>query len=416
MIYIKRIKLYPPYIVLIILYIFFIVFAFFLDSPKEIFIGLKNIILSPDILISDYVEIGGIGAALINSALTSLFSLLILFLIGIKPNGSIIMSLWLITGFSFFGKNILNISPIILGVYFYSKYQREPFLNYSLVAFLSTSLAPTVSQLTFTDKLPPILGILLGFIIGIITGFLLPAISAHCLKVHNGYNLYNIGFSAGIYAVLLMSVLRSFGIEFESRLLWNTESNFIFIILLSIISIYLIFIGIYNNPNFKKDFLLLLKQPGRLVSDFYILYGNTCYINMGVLCIFSTILVLALNSHLNGPTIAAIFTIVGFGSFGKHILNIIPVIIGAIIAALINVNPITTPSLILSILFSTALAPVAGKFGYKVGILTGFLHVNMVINIGNLHGGLNLYNNGLAAGFVAMILIPVINIFREEKI
>nr|WP_291707666.1 DUF1576 domain-containing protein [Clostridium sp.] len=392
------------------------VVAFILDSPTEILTGLKKIILSPDILISDYVEIGGIGASLINSALTSLFALSILVFIGVKPNGSTIMSLWLICGFAFFGKNIFNIWPIIIGVYLYSRYQKEPFLNYSLVAMLSTTLAPTVSQLSFTNNVSKPIGIILGFLIGILTGFILAPISSHCIKVHNGYNLYNVGFSAGIYATLLMAILRALGIEFESRMLWNTESNFIFVILLLILSIYLIVLGIYNNSSLNKDFLSLIKQPGRLVSDFYISFGNTCYFNMGILCILSTILVLSLQSHLNGPTIAGIFTIVGFGAFGKHPVNVIPIIIGAILGAFININPINSPSLILSILFSTALAPVAGKFGYKVGILAGFLHVNMVTNIGYLHGGLNLYNNGLAAGFVAMILIPVINIFKKEAL
>lgn len=390
--------------------------AFILDSPMEILTGLKKIILSPDILISDYVEIGGIGASLINSALTSLFALFILVFIGVKPNGSTIMSLWLICGFSFFGKNIFNIWPIIIGVYLYSRYQKEPFLNYSLVAMLSTTLAPTVSQLSFTNYFSKPIGIILGYIIGILTGFILAPISSHCIKVHNGYNLYNVGFSAGIYATLLMAILRALGIEFESRMLWNTESNFIFAILLLILSIYLIILGIYKNSSINKDFLSLIKQPGRLVSDFYISFGNTCYFNMGILCLLSTILVLSLKSNLNGPTIAGIFTIVGFGAFGKHPVNVIPIIIGAILGALINISPINSPSLILSILFSTALAPVAGKFGYKIGILAGFLHVNMVTNIGYLHGGLNLYNNGLAAGFVAMILIPVINVFKEETL
>ena len=196
--------------------------AFILDSPTEILTGLKKIILSPDILISDYVEIGGIGASLINSALTSLFALSILVFIGVKPNGSTIMSLWLICGFAFFGKNIFNIWPIIIGVYLYSRYQKEPFLNYSLVAMLSTTLAPTVSQLSFTNNVSKPIGIILGFLIGILTGFILAPISSHCIKVHNGYNLYNVGFSAGIYATLLMAILRALGIEFESRMLWNT--------------------------------------------------------------------------------------------------------------------------------------------------------------------------------------------------
>ena len=74
---------YPPYVILSVLYLFFIVFAFFLDSPSEVFNGLKSIILSSDILITDYMEVGGIGAALVNAALTSLLSLLLLIISGI---------------------------------------------------------------------------------------------------------------------------------------------------------------------------------------------------------------------------------------------------------------------------------------------------------------------------------------------
>ena len=42
-------------------------------------------------------------------------------------------------------------------------------------------------------------------------------------------------------------------------------------------------------------------------------------------------------------------------------------------------------------------------------MLAGFLHLALVQNVGFLHSGLNLYNNGFAAGFVALILIPVFN-------
>lgn len=416
MIIIKKRKLYSPYSILLTIYLFFILFALLLDSPSEIFNGLIKIILSPDILITDYVELGGIGASLFNSALTSILSMLLLIFIGVKPNGSTIMSLWLMTGFSFFGKNILNIWPIIIGVFLYSKYQKEPFLNYSLVALLSTTLAPAVSQLSFTNRFSTFYGIILGYSIGIFTGFILAPISSHCVKAHNGYNLYNVGFAAGLFATMLMSILRAIGIEFETRVIWNTGSNHIFAILLVIISIYLIIIGLFYNPNPKENLSYIIKQPGRLVSDFYLLFGEACYINMGVLGLLSTFLVIFLKGDLNGPTISGIFTIIGFGAFGKHIRNVTPIVLGAILGALINVQPLNSPPLILSILFSTALAPIAGKFGVIIGILAGFLHVNMVTNIGYLHGGLNLYNNGLAAGFVAMILIPTINMFKKETI
>ncbi|MBU3107796.1 DUF1576 domain-containing protein [Clostridium gasigenes] len=410
---IKR-QIYPPYTVLLIMYIMFIVFALIVDSPMNILLGLKKIILTPDILITDYMEIGGIGAAFVNAALTSIISIAILVFIGIKPNGSTIMALWLMTGFSFFGKNILNIWPIMLGVYLFSRYQKEPFLNYTLVALLSTTLAPTVSQLSFTGLFTPGGGFIIGNIIGIFTGFILAPIAAHCIKAHNGYNLYNIGFASGLLATLLMSILRGVGIDFDTRLIWYTGSNGIFTIFLFIICIYLIAIGLIYGENNKLNLKGISKQSGRLVSDFYLLFGPSTYINMGILGLASTTFVLLIKGDLNGPTICAIFTIMGFGCFGKHLKNISPVIIGACLAAFIRTDPLNSPNIILSILFSTALAPISGKFGWKIGLLAGFLHLNMVTNIGYLHGGLNLYNNGLAAGFVAMILIPSITTFKKE--
>ena len=405
---------YPPYIILSILYLFFIIFAFLLDSPSETFNGLKSIIFSSDILITDYMEVGGIGAALVNAALTSLLSLLLLVIIGVKPNGSTIMSLWLMTGFSFLGKNIFNIWPIIFGVYLFSRYQKEPFLNYILVALLGTSLSPVVSQISFFNSEYSVLSIILGILVGIAVGFVLPPIASHSIKAHNGYNLYNIGFASGLLATLLMSIMRGFGINLDSRLIWHSGSNKILFILLLICCIFLIAIGIMKGNNNKINFKNINRQTGRLISDFYILFKESTYINMGILGILSTCYVILIGGDLNGATICGIFTIIGFGCFGKNIKNTIPIIIGATIAAIFNVNEVTSPSLLLSILFSTTLAPICGKFGWKYGILAGIIHVNIVANIGYLHGGLNLYNNGLAGGFVAMILIPLITTFKKE--
>lgn len=405
---------YPPYVILSLMYLFFIVFSFCLDTPSEIFHGLKAIIFSSDILITDYMEVGGIGAALVNASLTSLLSILLLMVIGIKPNGSTIMSLWLMTGFSFLGKNIFNIWPIILGVYLFSKYQKEPFLNYTLVALLGTSLSPIVSQISFGEKFQGPIPIFLGILLGIIVGFILPPIASHSIKAHNGYNLYNIGFASGLLATLLMSIMRGFGIDLDSRLIWHTGSNKILFILLMLCCIYLIIIGLIYGKNKKTNLNNINNQTGRLISDFYLIFGESTYINMGILGILATCYVVAIGGDLNGATICGIFTIIGFGSFGKNIKNTIPIIIGATIAAIFNINDINSPVLLLSILFSTTLAPICGKFGWKYGVLAGIIHVNIVTNIGYLHGGLNLYNNGLAGGFVAMILIPLITTFKKE--
>ena len=37
------------------------------------------------------------------------------------------------------------------------------------------------------------------------------------------------------------------------------------------------------------------------------------------------------------------------------------------------------------------------------------------MNIGYLHGGMNLYNNGFAGGLVAAVLVPIIESFRKEN-
>ncbi len=409
----KKEKFFRPYKVLLILYSLFLLGGLFTSTPSEILIGLKNILLTPDILITDYVAIGGIGATLFNAGLTSIISIFILILLKIKPNGSTIMALFLMTGFSFFGKNLLNIWPIMFGVYLFSKHQKEPLLNYSLVMLLSTALAPTVSQLSFTsDNI--YLGLILGAVIGIITGFILAPIASHCILAHSGYNLYNIGFAGGLIATLLMSIFRSFGIDFETRLIWYSGKDPALFFFMIAVSLYLILMGIYFGINKRDKLQKISKHSGKLVTDFYFLYGDTTYINMGILGLFSTLFLCLIQAPLNGPTMGAIFTIIGFGAFGKHLKNIIPVLIGALIAGILNVNPLSNPGIILSILFSSCLAPIAGKFGVWMGIIAGFLHVCLCMNVGYLHGGLNLYNNGLAGGLVAMILVPLITTFRRE--
>lgn len=407
-------KIYPAYTILTFIFLSFIIFGFIVDSPKEIYEGLINIILNSDILITDYVKIGGIGAAFVNSGLTSVLCILILIKIGIKPNGSTIMALWLMAGFALFGKNIANIWSVMFGVWLYSKYQKEPFLNYTLIALLSTALAPTVGQLTFIGNFSPITGLILGVAMSIFVGFILTPLASHCIKVHEGYNLYNIGFAAGLLATLLMSVLRALGINFETRLYWYTGSNNLFFCFLMLIFSSMILTGFILNGKSFKNLRQIFNHSGRLVTDYYLIYENVAFINMGILGIVSTLYIVMVGADLNGPTIGAVFTIVGFGAFGKHLLNVFPLIIGGMLSSFLNIWSINSPQMILSCLFSTTLAPIAGHFGWPYGIIAGFLHVCTVMNTSYLHGGLNLYNNGLAGGFVAMTLVPIINAFRKE--
>lgn len=66
-------------------------------------------------------------------------------------------------------------------------------------------------------------------------------------------------------------------------------------------------------------------------------------------------------------------------------------------------------------MFGTTIAPIAGQYGFFVGILAGFLHAAVVLNIGIVYSGMNLYNNGFAGGVVAAFLVPIIKSIQNRN-
>lgn len=410
----KRI-LYRPYLLMLFVYLVFVITALILDSPAEIYHGLKRILTSRSVLITDYVAVGGIGATLLNAVGVGLFSILMLVTARVKPNGSIIMALWLSVGFAMFGKNLFNMLPLTFGVWLYSRFQKEPFINFSLTALLSATLSPAVSGICFHPSLPPVVAMPLGIGIGVLAGFLFPALSSFTVRVHGGYNLYNMGFAGGLISTFIVAGLEAVGVDMPRSLEWSTGHNLPLAVVLYTLSAGLMLYGLFSEgrltlPPYRK----MIKHTGRVVTDLYILYGGSVFFNMGLLGALFTTLLLVLGADLNGATLCGIFTVVGFGAFGKHLRNVTPVVAGAILCSFINTADPTDPTNTLAILFSSGLAPIAGQFGPVWGIIAGFLHVNTITHIGFLNSGLNLYNNGYAAGFVALLLLPVILAFQKE--
>ena len=50
-----------------------------------------------------------------------------------------------------------------------------------------------------------------------------------------------------------------------------------------------------------------------------------------------------------------------------------------------------------------------------VGVLAGYLHSSVALNVGIVYGGMNLYNNGFAGGIVAIFLVPVIQSIEDRR-
>lgn len=140
----------------------------------------------------------------------TLLSIGLLYFSKAPVNGYTVVEIGLMAGFALFGKNIVNIWPIIGGTFLYAKLRREPFHNYATAALLATALAPVVSYLALDNGWGSIPA---GILVGVLIGFVLPPLSAYTYKIQNGMNLYNMGFACGLLALILAPVMSSLGAD-----------------------------------------------------------------------------------------------------------------------------------------------------------------------------------------------------------
>lgn len=390
--------------------------AFLFNTPIEIWDGSIKILLSPANLVTDYFALANVGATLVNASLMSLKSLYIIRKTRVPLSGPLVAAIFTVAGFSLFGKNLYNSIPIILGVVLYAKITHTPFKNYLLSALFGTALAPLVSEISFNVGLSLPIGILLGCFSGIFVGFILPPLSRHFVSFHKGFSLYNIGFTSGIIGMAFIAVLRADGIEVNVVNLLSAGNNFSFSLFLYTLFSFMLFLGTYfNNGNFK-GYKQFLGESGIGGTDFIEKYGlGLSLVNMALLGFLATSFSLLVGGELNGPVLGGIFTVVGFGAYGKHMKNVPPILAGIIVVGLFTPIELSSTTFLLAALFGTTLAPISGYYGTFAGILAGGLHMTMVANITNLHAGMNLYNNGFSGGFIAAILVPLLEVFHFHK-
>lgn len=390
--------------------------AFIFNTPVEIAEGMLEIIIAPSILVSDYMVIGNVGAAFLNAGLLMLISIYLTYKNDVNMNGPIIAAAFTIAGFALFGKNLFNIWPVLVGVYLRSVYQREKFSKLLLPALFGTALGPLVSQISFGYGMHPTIAISLGLAVGVLSGFLLPPLANHFVRFHQGFNLYNIGFTAGITGMLFMAIFRSFGFDNPDTLYVAEGLNEPFTIYFAIYFGIMFIIGFLLNNRAFTGYTKLMNYSGRLVTDFVSLNGfGLSLINMALLGYLSMAYILLVGGELNGPILGGIFTIIGFGAFGKHLKNVWPLFVGVYIASILQIWEVNSTAALLAALFGTTLAPIAGGYGWSFGIIAGIVHMAMVMNVGDLHGGMNLYNNGFSGGFVAAILTPLFDSLKRFK-
>ena len=117
---------------------------------NDVVICMASILLDP---FAAFV-VGGIGAAFINAGILTLLCLFIVYKSGLDVDGHTVTSTFLMFGFSLFGKNLLNIWMILLGVWFYAKYHKTAPSRYIYIALYGTSLSPIITQMMQIETMP----------------------------------------------------------------------------------------------------------------------------------------------------------------------------------------------------------------------------------------------------------------------
>lgn len=389
--------------------------AFMLASPKEIIEGMKLIIYSKDALITDYFALAGYGASFFNAALVLSIGIVLVRIAKLPFTGITTAALAIDTCFGFWGKNPVNIFPIFLGVILYAKLHKASIGRYLYTALFGACLGPVITEIMYKLSLPFGINLIITILIGIAIGMMLPPLSAHTISMHMGYNLYNVGFSGGVIAFAIVCIMRSMGLEIEPKFIWKEGCHTGITVGVYVYFLVTFLYGLWLKKGEVSSLRKIMKHPGRAIADFVIMDGpGATLMNMALVGLVAETYVLLIGGDLSGPVQGAVLMAFGYGAFGAHLKNYLPVLAGVLMSCLFTQYVPVTPGIQIASIFCIGLAPIAGQFGALAGMGAGILHAAIVMYSSQLYGGLNLYNNGFSCGWVAIIMVPLIESFMAR--
>ena len=431
--------------------------AVFYTQEWNFFQNLLEILTSPSKLVTDYFAVGGLGSTLFNAAVCGLATNLVVYISRAKANATILAGYMLVVAHCFYGLNFLNMWPPFFGILLYCIVMKKKVGENIHIALFSTALAPFVSELCFRyaiGKYDPSLmkinwiGVILSLVCGLAIGFVIPALLPGIAAMHRGYSLYKAGLSIGILGIFINAFMySSLGVEEPGNLVITNESYYaltygyrefmnVFFILLFVITLIAGFL--FNKKSFGK-YRDLLKCTG-YGTDFTDKFGMpVCLINIAlygfaILVYLNLVFILpaifpSLPSGVGftGATVGIIFAALTFAADGQHPRNVLPIVVGyiALFAIVIVICLIadfdipwtlSTQAYINGLAFATGLCPIAGKYGFRYGVLAGLMSAIICAITAKMHGGFVLYNGGFNAGLVALILIPILDFYHVKPI
>lgn len=167
----------------------------------------------------------------------------------------------------------------------------------------------------------------------------------------------------------------------------------------------------------------IVSSSGILISDYMVIGGmGPALVNAGLVGLIGLILIRINKVPMVGASIAGIFTMIGFGLFGKNILTIFPSLFGVYLYSRYTRKEFK--AYIFPALYGTALAPIVSEVainspfgilgGVLAGIAGGLIVPALAPHLLAAHEGHNLYNIGFTAGFAGLFIINLLRGFSFE--
>ncbi len=376
--------------------------------------GLGSIIAAPAQLTRDYFKLGTVGGAFLNAGLVGFGCTAVLLLSKTQLNSLSLLAYFLTVGFGFFGMNIMNIWPCILGTWLYAKVTKQPFAKQANMALFSTALAPFVSEAIcrypLFDSLAMRIG--LGIIIGAFCGFMMPILCGHTPTMHKGYSLYNAACGAGFIGIFLFAVMfRAAGVEIPTNTDIGESQPLAVNVFCLGTSLAMIIAGFFMSGRSFRPYLNILKCTG-YKCDYTASQGvGPALVNIGIFGLFTAAYYWLTGAAFTGPTAGVMICLLGAAAVGAHVVTMLPIMLGYVLAAGVFSFTIDAQAIAVGLCFAAAMAPLAGCFGSIAGVAAGFVHAAIVTTVVTFHGGFVLYNGGFTSGITVLLLLPLLEHF-----
>lgn len=448
---------------IIAFYAFFISASFLIATPiamhltgetESFWENLFRIFTSPSRLVTDYFRLGGLGSTFFNAAICGLACNVIILLSRVKASATTFAGYMLVIAHCFYGLNFVNMWPPFIGVLLYCFITKKPFRENVHVSLFSTALGPFISDFLFRYTLrgdfefgePKItaFGVVLAILFGLAAGFVVPSLLPGTTAMHRGFNMYKAGLAIGILGIFIYSFMyKTLGASEPEPLIIENAAydalpyqyrgfmNIFFLILFSAT----ILMGFFFNRRSFHGYKQLVHSTGYGV-DFLDKFGMpVCLINVGVygLCILAYLNLIFILPEIfpflpqgvgfTGATVGVTFAALTFSADGQHPRTVAPVALGyalllvvvCVICTIFGADvpwTLSTQGYINGLAFATGLCPFAGKYGFKYGVLAGFISAIICTSTSAMHGGFVLYNGGFTAGLTALVLLPFLDFYK----